>query len=161
MLLPVPLPPENHLQVDGHVQLALGGGGLGLLVHYGTPRCRADLPDGNQPPVKVHAVPGEPQDLLPPQPQQRGQLDQHLNPVPPAQLQQGLELLRGVKTDVGLLVPGRIHLLGRVAEQHALTHRGFQGGVEEVVVLPDRVGVELPVPHQGGIVARLSRIRVA
>ena len=152
LLLTRLFPAQGVLQGGGHMESAPGGLCFRFLFHHQLPRGGAYRLDVDFSLLEVHTGPGEAQNFLPPQSQQPGQLDNHLQPGAAAELEQLLKLLHVVKVNLRPLYLGRVHPLGGVGEDDPLAYRHFQCGVEQVVMLSGRVGAEPLVTDEEGVV---------
>ena len=150
--LPGALPPQQAVEIVAHVEDAVGGAVLGLLLHDLRPGGGAGLLDVELAQLEVHAAPPQAADLLPTQAQAARQLDDQLQPVALHQAEQPLELRRGVESGLMGDDPGRLHPLCGTAENDVLPERHVQGAGEQIVVPPYRIGRQALVPHEHGVV---------
>ena len=150
--LPGAFPPQQAVEIVAHVEDAVGGAVLGLLLHDLRPGGGAGLLDVELAQLEVHAAPPQAADLLPTQAQAARQLDDQLQPVALHQAEQPLELRRGVESGLMGDDPGRLHPLCGTAENDVLPERHVQGAGEQIVVPPYRIGRQALVPHEHGVV---------
>lgn len=151
--LAVLLPTEGIRQIVRNVKNPAGGFRLWLFGNDELSRCRADRADLQGPGLEADAVLFQAQDLLTPQPQVTGQLDEDLQSGPFCGLKEPLQVFFGVKVNGGGTVLGRLHPLGGIAEDQVLIDSLLEDQIDQVVMLPGGVPAQLFFLNEHGIVA--------
>ena len=111
---------QGVLQVGGHVQCPLGSCRFGFFGNNCLTGSGADGYDFQFMRMKVHMVPGQPQNLFPAQAEQTRQFDQNFDAGSFAEGEQPLKILQRVVMDLRRMWFGGFYTFGGVRKENAL-----------------------------------------